>query len=151
AVERLRDSLGLPGMIVLQFGFDPDDPGNPHDPANHAANRIVYTGTHDTDTARGWYEALDPRRREALDGSLTRLGITEAESWWGLIGLALRSPAHTAMMQAQDILGLGSEARMNDPGRAGGSWRWQLGERALTPALARRLHEVTEASGRLGR
>ena len=148
-VERLRDSLGLPGMLVLQFGFDPGDARNPHAPANHVANRLVYTGTHDTDTARGWYESLEPGRRELVDRTLAGLSIAEREPWWGLIHLALRSPAHVAMMQAQDVLGLGSDARMNDPARAGGSWRWQLGEGALTPALARRLREATEATGRL--
>ncbi|MEA2197532.1 MAG: 4-alpha-glucanotransferase [Solirubrobacteraceae bacterium] len=149
AVERLRDSLGLPGMLVLQFGFDPGDPGNPHDPGNHVANRLVYTGTHDTDTARGWYESLAPERRALVDQTLARLGVAERQPWWGLIRLALHSPAYVAMMQAQDVLGLGSAARMNDPARAGGSWRWQLGERALTPALARRLREATQAAGRL--
>jgi 4-alpha-glucanotransferase len=138
-------------MLVLQFGFDPQDPGNPHDPANHAANRLVYTGTHDTDTARGWYESLAPARREHVDRSLARLGIAEPEPWWGLIRLALRAPAPVAMMQAQDVLGLGSEARMNDPARAGGSWRWQLRPGALTPALAARLREMTEDAGRLPR
>jgi 4-alpha-glucanotransferase len=151
AVEHLRDALGLPGMIVLQFGFDPGDPGNPHDPANHAANRLVYTGTHDTDTARGWYEALGGERRELVDRAQARLGIAEKQPWWGLIALAQHSPARIAMMQVQDVLGLGSEARMNDPARAGGSWRWQMGERALTPALARHLREATEAGGRLPR
>jgi 4-alpha-glucanotransferase len=149
AVERLRDSLHLPGMLVLQFGFDPEDPRNPHDPANHVQNRLVYTGTHDTDTARGWYEALEPTRRELVEGSLAQLSIAEPESWWGLIHLALRSPALLAMMQVQDVLGLGSEARMNDPARAGGSWRWQLHPHALTAPLAARLHEATEAAGRL--
>jgi 4-alpha-glucanotransferase len=151
AVERLRDSLGLPGMTVLQFGFDPDDPHNPHDPANHQANRIVYTGTHDTDTARGWYESLTPLRRQAVQASFARYGISERQPWWGLIGLAQRSPARVAVMQVQDVLGLGSEGRMNDPGRAGGCWGWQLGERALTPALARRLRAATEAGDRLTR
>jgi len=148
AVERLRDSLGLPGMLVLQFGFDPDDPRNPHDPANHVTNRLVYTGTHDTDTALGWYESLEPARREAFDRSLSRSGIVEPEPWWGLIRLAMRSPALLTMMQVQDILGLGSEARMNDPARASGSWRWRLSPRALTSALAARLREATEAAGR---
>jgi 4-alpha-glucanotransferase len=149
AVERLRDSLGLPGMLVLQFGFDPSDPTNPHDPANHVPNRIVYTGTHDSDTARGWFESLPPSRREAVEAACARQEISEPEPWWALIDLAMRSPARVAMVQAQDILGLGSEARMNDPGRAGGSWRWQLSEGALTPALARRLRAATEAGGRL--
>jgi 4-alpha-glucanotransferase len=150
AVERLRDSLALPGMIVLQFGFDPGDPGNPHDPANHASNRLVYTGTHDTDTARGWYESLAPERRALVDRTFSRYGIAETEPWWGLIRLALRSPARVAMTQMQDVLGLGSEARMNDPARAGGSWRWRLGDlRALTPALAARLRAATQGAGRL--
>ncbi|HWF24855.1 MAG TPA: 4-alpha-glucanotransferase [Solirubrobacteraceae bacterium] len=149
AVERLRDSLGLPGMLVLQFGFDPDDPRNPHDPGHHVENRLVYTGTHDTDTVRGWYESLAPERRALVDRTLTGLGLAEAQPWWSLIQLAQHSPARLAMMQAQDVLGLGSEARMNDPARTGGNWRWQMSERALTPALARRLREATRAAGRL--
>jgi 4-alpha-glucanotransferase len=148
AVERLRDSLGLPGMLVLQFGFDPDDPHNPHDPANHAEHRLVYTGTHDTDTARGWYSTLDQAHRDRVERSFTDLGVAEPEPWWSLIRLALSSPARIAMMQAQDVLGLGSEARMNDPARASGDWRWRLEPGALTAALAGRLREATEAAGR---
>ena len=67
AVERLRDELGLPGMLVLQFGFDPRRPGSPHRLENHVENRIVYTGTHDHDTARGWYASLDARERSLVD------------------------------------------------------------------------------------
>ena len=115
AVERLRDSLGLPGMLVLQFGLDPDDPHGPHRPANHVENRVVYTGTHDHDTARGWLESLPPDRRAFVDAELARLGFRERRPWWGLIRMALSSPAALAMVQAQDVLGLGSEARMNMP------------------------------------
>jgi 4-alpha-glucanotransferase len=149
AVERLRDTLGLPGMLVLQFGFDADDPGNPHDPANHRENRLVYTGTHDTDTVRGWYESLPAGRRALLDAELSARGIPSKQISWALIALALQSPARTAMMQTQDVLGLGSEARMNAPGETGRSWRWQMDAGALTPALARRLRELTEETGRL--
>jgi 4-alpha-glucanotransferase len=149
AVERLRDSLGLPGMLVLQFGFDPEDPGNPHDSRNHVENRLVYTATHDTDTARGWYESLAEERRAIVDSAISDFGIAEPEPSWNLIHLALASPARVAMMQAQDVLGLGSEARMNDPASAGGSWRWQLEDGALTPELAARLREATDAAGRL--
>jgi 4-alpha-glucanotransferase len=148
-VGRLRDSLGFPGMLVLQFGFDPDDPRSPHHPSNHVENRLVYTGTHDSDTARGWYESLDPLRRSLVGAELARLGIAERDPAWSLIRLALSSPARVAMMQAQDVLGLGSEARMNDPGRASGNWRWQLPPGALTSALAGRLREATEAAGRV--
>ncbi len=75
--------------------------------------------------------------------------MREREPWWSLIRLALASRAQVAMMQAQDVLGLGSEARMNAPGRAANSWRWRMEAGALTPALARRLREATEAAGRL--
>jgi len=148
-VERLRDELGLPGMLVVQFGFDPDNPGSPHRFENHTENRFVYTGTHDHDTARGWYEALDASARRVVDEALAFHGVREREPWWGLIGLTLASPARVAVMQAQDVLGLGSDARMNDPGRASGNWRWQVQPGALTPKLARRLREATEAAGRL--
>lgn len=149
AVARLRDSLGYPGMVVLQFGFDPEDPESVHRFENHAENRIVYTGTHDHDTARGWYSSLDVSVRSEVDAAVSRAGVAEREPWWSLIRLALASRSRVAMMQAQDVLGLGSEARMNAPGRAAGAWRWQMNARALTPALARRLREATEASGRL--
>ena len=148
-VERLRDSLRLPGMLVLQLGFDPDEPDSPHRPANHREHRVVYTGTHDNDTARGWYESLGDGSRALLEQALRRSGIREREPWWALIRLAFASPARVAVLQAQDALGLGSEARMNRPARAGGSWRWRLEPGALTRPLARRLREATEASGRL--
>jgi 4-alpha-glucanotransferase len=152
AVERLRDELGLPGMLVLQFGMDPDAPSSPHAPANHVENRIVYTSTHDQDTARGWLESLEPRQREFVDAELARRGFLDRRRpWWGLIGLAFSSPARIAMIQAQDALGLGSDARMNAPGSAGASWRWQMSSGALTPALARKLRDITEEAGRLGR
>jgi 4-alpha-glucanotransferase len=150
AVRRLRDELRLPGMLVLQFGFDPAEPGSPHRPENHLENRIVYTGTHDHDTARGWYESLDPTMRAAVDAELGALGIDRGrEPWWALIRLALSSPARVAIVQAQDVLGLGSEARMNHPARARGNWRWQMPPGAMTAALARRLREATEEHGRL--
>lgn len=149
AVERLRDELHLPGMLVLQFGFDPRRPRSPHRPENHVAHRVVYTGTHDQDTTRGWLESLPAPRRAFIDSALARYGFTERQPWWGLIRLAFSSPAQLAMIQAQDVLGLGSEARMNDPTRATGNWRWQMQPGALTPALGRRLREATEEAGRL--
>jgi 4-alpha-glucanotransferase len=149
AVDRLRESLGLPGMRVLQFGFDPHDPTSPHRVDNHVEDSVVYTGTHDGDTARGWYESLGQEQRELVDAELERRGIAEREPWWGLVRLAFASRGRVAMTQAQDVLGLGSEARMNMPGRAGGSWRWQLEPGALTPGLAKRLRGATEEAGRL--
>ncbi len=129
-----RRAVGLPGMLVIQFGLDPDDPRSPHRLENHTADRVVYTGTHDHDTARGWLESLDRRQRAFVDAELAPTGLRRRRRpWWGLIRLAFSSPARLAMIQAQDVLGLGSEARMNAPGSAGGSWRWQMRAGALTP------------------
>jgi 4-alpha-glucanotransferase len=151
AVRRLRDALGLPGMLVLQFGFEPGETDSPHRPSNHVENRVVYTGTHDHDTLRGWFESLDPARLQSVTGELRARGIAVGrQPWWSLIRLAFASPARVAMLQAQDVLGLGSEARMNHPSRARGNWRWRMEPGALSAALARRLREATEGAGRLG-
>ncbi|MFN8205436.1 MAG: 4-alpha-glucanotransferase [Solirubrobacteraceae bacterium] len=147
AVERLRDALALPGMLVLQFGFDPDEPDSPHRPAHHRRRAIVYTGTHDNDTLRGWYATLPAGVRREVDAAAAP--YDDREPWWRLMRLCAASPAQVAMVQAQDVLGLGSEARMNVPGRATGSWRWRMAPGALTDALGRRLRAVTEEAGRL--
>jgi 4-alpha-glucanotransferase len=149
AVERLRREVGLPGMLVIQFGLDPDEPSSPHRLANHTSDRVVYAGTHDTDTVRGWLESLPGDQRAFVDSELRRLGFAERQPWWGVIRMTFSSPAFLAMIQAQDALGLGSEARMNAPGTTGHSWRWQMEPGALTPALARRLRAATEEAGRL--
>jgi 4-alpha-glucanotransferase len=148
AVERLRDGLGYPGMVIVQFGFNPDDPRNPHDPANHVEHRIAYTGTHDHDTVRGWYESLGAEVRAMVDAAIDGAGVREPEPWWSLIRLALASPARVAMVQAQDVLGLGSDARMNMPGTTGKSWRWGL-EELPSAALASRLREASLSAGRV--
>ena len=140
-VERLRLELGLPGMVVLQFGFG-GGPRNPHRPENHVELLVVYTGTHDTETAVGWWNSLSPRARAAT-------GLDPAEPHWSLIELAQASPAVLSIVPAQDVLGLGSEARMNRPGLSKGNWRWRLEPGQLTPALAARLREATARGGRL--
>ena len=148
-VSRLRRSLGFPGMVVLQFGFDPDDPHGPHRLEHHERDSVVYTGTHDHDTLRGWWSSLDAPSRAAARAQIEAAGFAEDEIWWSLVRLALSSPAQTAMLQAQDVLGLGSEARMNMPGRATGSWRWRMAPGALTAEHAKRLRAATEEAGRL--
>jgi 4-alpha-glucanotransferase len=148
-VDRLRRSLGFPGMVVMQFGFDPDDPNGPHRLENHEQNSVVYTGTHDNDTLRGWWETLPAQRRAAAESEIAAAGVEEPEPWWSIIRLAYSSPAQLAMVQAQDVLGLGSDARMNIPGRATGSWRWQMAPGALTAEHAKRLRAATEESGRV--
>ena len=143
AVERLRDGLGYPGMAILQYHFDPD-PQSPHNLANHREHQVVYTGTHDHDTLRGWYGSLPDGRRAKVDAQIG----TGDDPHWRLIELAFSSRAAVAMVQTQDVLALGSEARMNMPGTAKGSWQWRMPDGALTPGLARRLREAAEAAGR---
>jgi len=148
-VEELRRAIGLPGMRVLQFGFDPSD--DHHVPHHHEPDAVVYTGTHDNDTAVGWYTGLDPRTRERFAdySGLGESGGRKKEPHWALIRLAYTSVADLAIVPVQDVLGLGREARMNTPGREGGNWVWRLAEGDLDPAAARRLHRLAELSGRL--
>lgn len=147
AVVRLRDRLDLPGMVVLQFGFGMR-PASPHRLENHPENAVVYTGTHDHDTILGWWRSLDEPTRGRVERRLAEAGLDHEEPHWALVELTLRSPARLAVVQAQDILGLGSAARMNTPGRQEGNWRWRLQPGALTDELAARLRAVTERTGR---
>ena len=128
-------------MAVLLFAFD-GGPASPHRPENHTERTVVYTATHDTDTAAGWWSSLGPDAR-------AETGLDPDEPHWALVRLALASPARLAIVPAQDLLGLGSEARMNVPGRIGGNWAWRLEPGRLTPELAARLRDATAEAGRL--
>jgi 4-alpha-glucanotransferase len=142
-VAELRDLFNLPGMRVLQFGFSRDD--NSHLPHRHVPNCVVYTGTHDNDTARGWFgRAGDEERRRACD----YFGSDGREIEWDMIRAALESVAETAVAPIQDLLGLGSEARLNTPGLAEGNWRWQAPEDAFRDDVAARLRRLAELTGR---
>jgi 4-alpha-glucanotransferase len=143
-VEALRDDLDLPGMRVLQFAFGGDDPTNPHLPRNYVHNAVAYTGTHDNDTVLGWYADAGRDERSGVD-ALTGGG---GEMHWRLIETVLRSDAGWAVVPLQDVLGLGSQARMNTPGVAEGNWAWRLRDGALTPDLAQRLAEIARKTGR---
>lgn len=150
AVERLRDGLGLPGMAVLEFGFDGDDPHDPHRWENIAAERVAYVGTHDNDTAAGFWAGAGAEVRTAARERFARAGIDGVDDpAWALVELCLASRARLAILQAQDLLGLGSDTRMNTPGREGGNWSWRLQPGQLTPELAARLRAATERTGRL--
>jgi len=151
-VTKLRRELGFPGMLVLQFGFDPGDPRGPHRPENHTEDAWVYVSTHDTDTARGWWDGASEEQRAAVRVALERAGIGPdalEDPHWALIRLGAASVCPVSMLAAQDVLGLGSGARMNIPGTQGRSWRWKLEPGQLTAGHARRLREVTEEGGRL--
>jgi 4-alpha-glucanotransferase len=140
-VAEVRDELGLPGTVVLQFAFEGGS-ANPHRLENHRENQVVCTGTHDMDTALGWWKSLGARRRKTT-------GLDPAEPAWSMVELALGSPAALAITPAQDILGLDSAARMNRPGTKTGNWRWRLESGQLTAELAERLRAATAAAGRL--
>jgi len=149
AVEALRDELGLPGMRVLQFalGYGPE---NPHRLHNHSERALVYTGTHDNDTAVGWWSSLDAGSRRFLGEMLAEAGISAEAPNWDLIRLAFASPARIAIVPAQDVLGLGSESRLNTPGTSEGNWTWRLEPGQLTSNLADRLLQAAAAAGRVG-
>jgi 4-alpha-glucanotransferase len=134
-VVRLRRELGFPGMAVLQFALG-GDPTNPHLPANHERDSVVYTGTHDNDTTVGWWESLAEQDRAWSE-------LDPADPAWSLIGHAWESPAALAIAPLQDVLSLGNGARMNLPGTDEGNWEWRYAARDLTPALAERLRAVT--------
>jgi 4-alpha-glucanotransferase len=147
-VERLRRDMGLPGMMVLQFelmGGAAQD-GRLWDDED----RLAYPGTHDNATAAEWLAGSSPDERRHLAASLERAGLaSDVTAPWPLLRLAHAAPARIAIVAAQDLLGLGRDARMNVPGRRRGNWGWRLRPGALDAPLAARLREVTAAAGRL--
>ena len=146
AVERLRQGLDCPGMRVLQFAFD-GDATNPHRPHNHRVDTVVYTGTHDNDTTLGWWHACDgTTRTTAMDYLATPSGPMP----WPLIQTALNSVGQLAIIPLQDLLGLGSEARMNTPGTTHGNWQWQLEAGDPPLSLIPHLRHALAISGRCG-
>ena len=144
SVEALRRSLNLPGMRVLQFAFN-GDADNPHLPHNHEPNMVVYTGTHDNDTALGWWqngdEAMRLRVAEYLD--------TQVNMPTTLNRCALASVAKLAILPLQDVLGLDSKARMNKPGTCEDNWHWRYTSDQLNPDLAGEIRHLVEIYGRL--
>jgi 4-alpha-glucanotransferase len=149
AVTSLREQFHLPGMRVLQFGFN-GDPNNPHLPHHCVHNGVVYTGTHDNDTARGWYDALPEPERRHLWNYLQRPPGQAHEVAWELIRLAWSSAAALAITPFQDLFGLGSAARMNIPGQPEGQWHWRcLQDDAWNGPAFQWLYELTQTSGRL--
>lgn len=144
-VEALRDYFEFPGMKILQFAFG-SDPGNPYLPFNFQRNCLVYTGTHDNDTTVGWFESLSDYERSRVINYVG--GITEQGIHWEMVRLALSSIANLAIIPVQDLLGLGSDARMNTPSKAEGNWEWRYRSDALQPWISDRLNTLTQLFGR---
>ncbi|MGA1790488.1 MAG: 4-alpha-glucanotransferase [bacterium] len=147
-VTQVMNEFGIPGMRVLLFAFGEDNPGHPYLPENFVPKCIVYTGTHDTNTARGWFE------KEASDEDKERLfrylgkNISSKEVAWELIRLAMDSVAETAVIPMQDILGLGEKARMNRPALSNGNWLWRLRPGEIGNSLTEKWLKITESSHR---
>ncbi|HEX8283519.1 MAG TPA: 4-alpha-glucanotransferase [Pyrinomonadaceae bacterium] len=155
-VIELRDEFGFPGMRILQFGFATDST-NKDLPHNYVRNTVVYTGTHDNDTAVGWFrsqpeggasvrsaEQVERERRYCLD----YLSTDGAEINWDFIRALYASAGDTALVPLQDVLGLGSEARMNTPATMSGNWSWRFREGDLNESLSARLRRLAELYGR---
>jgi 4-alpha-glucanotransferase len=146
-VQILRDHFQLPGMRVLQFAFDGKD-DNPHLPRNFVSNTVVYTGTHDNPTTRGWFEELPDWQKQCFWSYLRRPTGDSGDVAAELMNLAWSSPAALAIAPLQDVLNLGNEARMNLPGCADGNWRWRCTDEMLAPAAFDSLRDLTRSSGR---
>lgn len=156
-VDALRDTCGFPGMRILQFAFGSDERAAEFLPESYPAHCCVYTGTHDNDTTVGWFHSEagngSTRTQEEIDAEnkmiLDYLRTDGREIHWDLINLGSRSNADTFVTPLQDLLGLGSEARMNTPGKASGNWTWRFAWDQITPAIRDRFVYVTRATGRM--
>lgn len=143
-VRELMAQLRIPGMKILQFGFYGSD--SEYLPHRYPRDCVVYTGTHDNDTARGWYAGLKPEERQRV---YDYLGSDGHEIEWDLIRAALTSVAARAIVPLQDVLGLASEARMNTPSKPAGNWSWRAQPDAFRPDLAERLRRLVDLAGRM--
>jgi 4-alpha-glucanotransferase len=152
AVEALRERFRYPGMSILQFAFGADGQANTFQPHTYPHERVVYTGTHDNDTTLGWWSSsgegdstrsADDVARER-DYALRYLASDGREMNWTLIRTALASVANTALIPMQDVLGLGSEARMNLPGRQSGNWGFRFSKDQITPEMTHRLRALVD-------
>jgi len=154
-VEELRDGFGFPGMRILQFAFG-GDPRNHDLPHNYINNCVAYTGTHDNDTTVGWWHSQAGAGSTRDAGEIGRehdfcmryLDTDGTEIHWDFVRAVWSSVANTAVAPLQDLLGLGTEARMNLPASTSGNWHWRFHEEAITPDIEVRLRELTEVFGR---
>jgi 4-alpha-glucanotransferase len=143
------DRFDLPGMKVLLFAFGDNLATNPYVPHNHVRNCLIYTGTHDNNTVKGWFEReVTGEDRERLFRYLGR-EVGPERICEEMVRMAMMSVANTAILPMQDLLGLGEEARMNRPARKDGNWQWRLLPEQLSPELAAGLRRMTETYGRI--
>ena len=149
-VEGLREQFGFPGMSILQFAFGGDGQAHEFKPHNFPRDRVAYTGTHDNDTTVGWWSSTGESDSTRTSDEVTRekqyaldyLGTDGSEMHWTLIRTALASVANTVLIPLQDILGTGSDTRMNTPGKSSGNWAFRFSWDMLTPAMTARLRTM---------
>jgi len=144
-VKALRDRFGFPGIKILQFAFGTDPNAPDFLPHNYPRNAVVYTGTHDNDTTVGWWESLDAATRANVE---KYFGPIREGIHWAMIRAAMASTAAMTIIPLQDVLGLGTEARMNTPSKTTDNWGWRYQANALKPALAAKLAAITEITDR---
>ncbi|MBV1850540.1 4-alpha-glucanotransferase [Catellatospora tritici] len=142
-VQRMRIDAGIPGMRLLQFAFSGDE--NQYLPHRYPVDCVAYTGTHDNDTTAGWWDTATVDHRERAE---RYLGGVPDGICWSAARAVFASVAYLAVLPVQDVLQLGSDARMNTPGRTEGNWQWRLDPRSLTPGVEFRLRRLTELYGR---
>jgi 4-alpha-glucanotransferase len=145
-VKELREQFGFPGMNVLQFAFDDEGAANRYLPYHYERNCVCYTATHDNDTTRGWWAQLEPNLKRRVSDYLG--GTNERDIHWAFIRLAMSSVANDVIIPWQDVLGLGSEARLNVPGTTTGNWTWRFDDPMITPEVRERLSRLTAIYGR---
>jgi 4-alpha-glucanotransferase len=134
--------LKIPGMRVILFGFD-GSKDNPHTPSNHVENSVVYTGTHDTNTAQGWFNTEASAKEKANLQSLIGKKVAPKEVSFEVVKLALSSISALSIIPIQDVLGLGAEARMNNPSKPLGNWQWRVTKQQLANHKLAELGELT--------
>lgn len=147
SVRELVRKTGFPGMKVLEFAFDSREKSD-YMPYHYDHNCVVYTGTHDNDTVKGWYRTINARDRALAVHYIGNTKVKEKQIHWEIIRLALSSVADLAVIPIQDYLGLGSKARINTPSTLGGNWQWRLKKGQITPGLLKKIAKMTDLYGR---
>jgi 4-alpha-glucanotransferase len=147
-VRELVHRYELPGMKVLLFAFDGGSGTNPYSLHNHVPNAVLYTGTHDNNTVRGWFETEATEAQQHSLGDYLGFVPSAAQVSWDLIRMAMMSVCRLVVIPMQDALGLGGDARMNQPAVETGNWKWRLRPGQATPELAERLAELAQIYGR---
>jgi len=147
-VREAIEKFALPTMKVLQFAFDGDPAVNPHIPHNHIENCIVYTGTHDNNTTRGWFKEEANQEQKKRLKEYIGFRVSSGQIHWQFVRMAMSSVAKLTIIPAQDILGLQATARMNQPASKRSNWLWRLKPGQLSPNLARKLKQLTKTYAR---